>query len=102
MTVFRDPADHAELAARVERATQPWLTSLDAAGAAEVTHLAAHGEAEMALESFLLSAMEFALPFTAEQKRELLALCLACDLQRDAVLSADFWQRASVFLGDHG
>lgn len=98
MTTTFEPDQYSVLLARAERATQPWLSQLGSDAVEEFRHLASSGELEMALESFLLSAMEVALTFDPEQKREFRELCVALDLHRDAVLSADFWDRASAYL----
>lgn len=98
MTTTFEPDQYSVLLARTERATQPWLSQLGSDAVEEFRHFASSGELKMALESFLLSAMKVALSFDRRQKREFRELCAALNLRREAVLSADFWNRASAFL----
>jgi hypothetical protein len=95
-----NPSDYAILARRVMLAIEPWLPSLDAGDARHVAHLHAHDEVAMALEVFVLSAMERQLPLNDEQKRDLRHQCVALGLHHESVARADFWPLASRFFAD--
>ncbi len=95
-----DSSDAVILARRVLLAMEPWLPSLDADDARHVVHLHAHDEVEMALEAFVLSAIERQLPLNDEQKRDLRYQCIALGLHRESVYRADFWTLASGFFAD--
>lgn len=56
-----------------------------------VEHYLDVAELEMALESFLLSALEERISLSAAAKRDLLELGVATGLDKESVLRADLW-----------
>ena len=72
--------------------------SLTADARGHVIHYVAHGELEMAYESFGLSVEKEAVQIPAELKPLLQELGLALRLNHESVFDPDFWERFSRLL----
>jgi hypothetical protein len=92
------PDEYANFEAEFESLIRAHLTQMDNQSANHVRHYVDAGELEMAFESFVLSSMDIAVRFSAEEKARLHALGLSLGLQSNSVFRADFWARAAVYL----
>jgi hypothetical protein len=72
--------------------------SMSSDAAADVEHRLAHGELEMAFESFCLSLMAEMLVVPGEVKSTLLYLAPALGVEKEGVFDSAFWAKTVAYL----
>ncbi len=96
--LIMDKTEYHAIDGRFRTVFNRYAAQLSKEGRENVEHFIEAAEVEMACESFVLSVLEEHVPLASVSKKELLALTLALQLDKESVFRSDFWKIASTLL----